>query len=81
MTSLPAANLGLRDRGLVKVGYVADIVAFEPESIADHATPQQPYRYATGVMHVLVNGAPVLRDGSHTGTQPGRFVRGPGARR
>lgn len=81
MTSLPAANLGLRGRGLLRVGHFADVVAFEHELIADHATPQQPHRYATGMAHVLVNGTPVLRDGCHTGAQPGRFVRGPGARR
>lgn len=81
MTSLPAANLGLRRRGVLRVGHFADVVAFEQESIADHATPQDPHRYAAGMRHVLINGTPVLLDGSHTGAQPGRFVRGPGAGR
>jgi N-acyl-D-amino-acid deacylase len=79
MTSLPAANLGLRRRGRLRVGHYADIVAFDLASMADHATPQDPHRYATGMVHVLVNGTLVLRDGSHTGARPGRFVRGPGS--
>lgn len=78
LTSLPAKNLKLRRRGLLKKGYFADIVVFDPQSIQDHATFAQPHQYATGVKHVLVNGVPVLRDGEHTGALPGRVVRGPG---
>ena len=78
LTSLPADNLGLRRRGRLQVGHFADIVVFDPLEIQDHATFEDPHRYATGVLHVLVNGTPVLRDGEHTGATPGRFVRGPG---
>ena len=78
LTSLPAANLGIRDRGSLKVGYHADLAIFDPATITDHATFETPQRYATGMRHVLVNGVPVLRNGEHTGAKPGRFVRGPG---
>ena len=78
LTSFPAANLGISDRGNLKAGYFADLVVFDPARIADHATFETPQRYATGMRHVLVNGVPVLRDGEHTGAKPGRVVRGPG---
>jgi N-acyl-D-amino-acid deacylase len=78
LTSLPAHNLRLDRRGMLKVGYFADVVVFDPKSIQDHATFADPHQYATGVRHVLVNGVPVLRDGQHTGATPGRVVRGPG---
>jgi N-acyl-D-amino-acid deacylase len=81
MTSLPADNLRLEDRGRLRVGGYADIAVFDPAAIADHATPSDPHRFATGMVHVIVNGEPVLLDGEHTGATPGRFVRGPGARR
>jgi N-acyl-D-amino-acid deacylase len=81
MTSLPADNLRLEDRGRLRVGGYADIAVFDPVEIADHATRQDPHRYATGMAHVIVNGEPVLLDGEHTGATPGRFVRGPGAPR
>jgi N-acyl-D-amino-acid deacylase len=80
MTSLPAANLGLTDRGRLAEGMRADIVAFDPARIRDNATYERPHQYATGVAHVVVNGEPVLRDGEHTGATPGRVVRGPGWR-
>lgn len=80
MTSLPADGLGLTGRGRLRVGCHADVVAFDAEAVADHATPTDPSRYATGMVHVVVNGTPVLLDGRHTGATPGRFVRGPGAR-
>jgi N-acyl-D-amino-acid deacylase len=80
MTSLPADNLRLVDRGRLRAGNFADIAVFDPTAIADHATPKDPHHYATGMVHVIVNGVPVLRDGEHTGPTPGRFVRGPGAR-
>jgi N-acyl-D-amino-acid deacylase len=78
MTSLPAANLSLRRRGRLAPGYFADVVVFDPAAVQDHATFEQPHQYATGVLHVFVNGARVLADGEHTGALPGRVVRGPG---
>ncbi len=78
LTSLPAKNLSIRDRGALKVGYFADIAVFDPASIQDHTTFAEPHRYSTGVQHVIVNGVPVLLDGEHTGALPGRFVKGPG---
>jgi N-acyl-D-amino-acid deacylase len=78
MTSLPAANIGIRERGRLAPGYFADIVVFDPATVQDHATFEKPQQYATGVRHVFVNGEQVLRDGDHTGATPGRVVRGPG---
>jgi N-acyl-D-amino-acid deacylase len=80
LTQLPATNLRIRDRGTLAPGYFADIVVFDPVTIADHATYDEPHRYATGMRHVFVNGEQVLRDGEHTGALPGRVVRGPGWR-
>jgi len=77
LTSLPAQNLRLQRRGLLEPGYAADVVVFDPARIQDHATYDDPHRYATGVDHVVVNGTVVLRDGDHTGALPGRVVRGP----
>ena len=76
MTGFPAANLKLDRRGLLRVGNFADVTVFDPLTIRDHATYEDPHRYATGVSHVLVNGTPVLRDGEHTGARPGRVVFG-----
>ena len=79
LTSLPAENLKLRRRGALRPGYFADVVVFDPTTtIADHATFEKPHQYATGMVHVFVNGVQVLRDGEHTGAKPGRVVRGPG---
>jgi N-acyl-D-amino-acid deacylase len=78
MTSLPATNLGLEKRGLLKDGYFADVVVFDPKTIADRATYEKPHQYAVGVKHVLVNGVPVLKDGEHTNAKPGRALWGPG---
>ena len=78
LTSLPATNLSLKDRGLLKAGYAADVVVFDPSTIRDHATFEKPHQLATGVRDVFVNGVQVLKDGEHTGAKPGRFVRGPG---
>jgi N-acyl-D-amino-acid deacylase len=78
LTSLPAANLKLRDRGQLKAGYFADVVLFDPAKIQDHATYDKPHQYATGVRHVFVNGVQVLKDGEPTGAAAGRVVRGPG---
>ncbi len=77
LTSFPADNLGLESRGRLREGHFADIVIFDPASIRDHATFSEPHQYASGVLHVLVNGVPVLFDGEHTGATPGRFVRKP----
>ena len=78
MTSLPASNLSLRRRGLVRPGYFADLVLFDPATIRDTATFEEPHQYAIGVRYVFVNGETVVRDGQHTGATPGRVVRGPG---
>jgi N-acyl-D-amino-acid deacylase len=78
MTSLPAENLRLEGRGRLREGAYADVVVFDPLEVRDHATPDDPHRYSTGVRHVLVNGTPVISEGEHTGARPGRFVRGPG---
>jgi N-acyl-D-amino-acid deacylase len=78
LAALPAHNLGIRDRGLLKPGYYADVVAFDPAAIQDNATFARPQVYATGMRDVFVNGVQVLKDGEHTGATPGRFVRGPG---
>jgi len=81
MTSLPATNLRIARRGRLAPGYHADVVVFNPGTIKDHATFEQPHQYATGVRDVFVNGVAVLRDGEHTGATPGRVVLGPGAKR
>jgi N-acyl-D-amino-acid deacylase len=78
MTSLPASNLQLQKRGKLQVGNFADVVIFNPATIQDHATYENPKQYATGVEHVFVNGVQVLQNGAHTGAKPGRVVRGPG---
>lgn len=78
MTSLPAYNIGIQSRGRLATDYFADIVVFDPATIEDHATFAEPHQYATGVVHVFVNGEQVLRDGEHTGAMPGQVVRGPG---
>lgn len=80
LTSLPADNLKLVRRGRLAPGAFADIVVFDPATIADRATFDQPHQYATGVLQVWVNGVQVLRDGEPTGATPGRVVRGPGYR-
>jgi len=81
LTSLPAGNLRLERRGSLREGFFADIVIFDPERIQDRATFEEPRQYATGVVHVFVNGVQVLKDGEHTGAKPGRVVRGPGWKR
>jgi N-acyl-D-amino-acid deacylase len=78
LTSQPATNLGIRQRGSLKPGYYADVVVFDPAQIQDHATFEKPKQLATGVDDVFINGVQVLKDGKHTGAKPGRFVRGPG---
>ncbi len=78
LSGFPAQNLKLRGRGLLRPGYFADVVVFDPAQVQDHATPQEPHRYATGMQQVFVNGVQVLRDGEHTGALPGQVLRGPG---
>jgi N-acyl-D-amino-acid deacylase len=78
LTSLPAANLRIARRGALVPGHFADVVVFDPATITDHATFEEPHRYATGVRDVFVNGVQVLAGGEHTGAKPGRVVRGPG---
>ncbi len=78
MTSLPATNLRIRNRGMIREGYFADVVVFDPKTIQDHATFERPHQYSSGMRHVFVNGVQVLKDGEHTGATPGRVVRGPG---
>jgi N-acyl-D-amino-acid deacylase len=80
LSALPAANLGLDRRGLLKEGMFADVVVFDPRTVGDRATFENPHQYSVGVTHVLVNGTAVLRDGEHTGALPGRALKGPGAR-
>ncbi len=79
LTHLPVTNLGISERGLLKPGYFADVVVFDPATIKDHATFEKPAQYATGVAHVWVNGVQVLKGGAPTGAAAGRFVKGPGA--
>ena len=78
LAALPSENLRLRDRGLLKSGYFADLVVFDPATIADHSTYDKPHQYSTGVRHVFVNGVQVLADGEPTGKPAGRVLRGPG---
>jgi N-acyl-D-amino-acid deacylase len=78
LSSLPAENLKIKNRGALKPGYFADIVIFDPKTIQDHATFDKPRQYATGVRDVFVNGVQVLKEGEHTEAKPGQVVRGPG---
>src|SRR5438876_6320119 len=78
LSGLPATNLGLDRRGFLKEGMYADVVVFDPATIADRATFEKPHQYAVGVKHVLVNGVQVIKDGEHTGAKPGRALWGPG---
>jgi N-acyl-D-amino-acid deacylase len=78
LSGLPAINLGLDHRGFLKEGMFADVVVFDPATIADRATYEKPHQYAVGMKHVFVNGVQVLKDGEHTGAKPGRALWGPG---
>jgi len=78
MTWAVAARLGLRQRGLLCQGCYADVVVFDPATIADRATFEDPHQLSVGVRDVWVNGVRVLADGAHTGATPGRIVAGPG---
>jgi len=78
MTSLPAGRMKLADRGLVKVGYLADLVAFDPETVIDRSTYAHPWAYSAGIPYVAVNGELVVDGGAITAARPGRILRGPG---
>jgi N-acyl-D-amino-acid deacylase len=78
MTSLPAQRLGLKDRGLLREGFWADIVVFDPNRVSDTATFASPKQYPGGINYVLVNGRAVIDQGNHTGERPGMALRGPG---
>ncbi len=78
LTALPASNLKIEKRGQLKTGFYADLAIFNPEKIQDHATFDDPHQLSSGMIHVLVNGEQVLKDGEHTGALPGRVVHGPG---
>lgn len=78
LTTLPATNLGIKDRGALKPGYYADVVVFDPATIGDRSTFEKPHQYSVGMRDVLVNGVAVLRNGEHSGATPGRAVRGAG---
>ncbi len=80
LTSQPAEVLRIQKRGRLTPGYFADIAIFDPARVEDHATFEAPHQYSTGMVHVLVNGVQVLKDGEHTGATPGRVVHGPGKR-
>jgi dihydroorotase/N-acyl-D-amino-acid deacylase len=81
MSGAVAARLGIFDRGLIRPGQLADVVIFDPETVADKATYLDPHHLSVGVRDVWVNGGRVLRDGAHTGEKPGRRVDGPGRTR
>jgi N-acyl-D-amino-acid deacylase len=78
LSGFPAANLGIKDRGVLKAGNYADVAIFDPATVGDTATYAKPQQYAVGMRHVFVNGVQVLKDGEHTGAKPGRVVKGPG---
>ena len=78
LTTLPAENLRIKQRGALKPEYFADVVVFDPAKIQDHSTYEKPLQYSTGMVHVFVNGKQVIKDGEHTGAKPGRAVYGPG---
>jgi N-acyl-D-amino-acid deacylase len=78
LSGLPATNLKIKERGFLKENYFADVVVFDPKSIRDFATFENPMQYATGIEQVWVNGTHVLENGTHTGAFGGRFVKGPG---
>ncbi|MBJ25913.1 MAG: aminoacylase [Flavobacteriaceae bacterium] len=81
LSGFPAENLGILNRGLLKKGYFADIVIFDPQKVQDHATFDEPLQYSSGVVHVFVNGEQVIKNGNHLGVFPGRFIKGSGAKK
>lgn len=78
LSGFPATNLGLINRGFLKKDYFADIVIFNPDTVADKATFDEPLQFAEGIEQVFVNGVQVISNGNHTGSFPGRFIKGPG---
>ena len=78
LTSNPAKTLKIKNRGVLKEGYYADVVIFDKNTIKDHSTFSKPHQFSTGVKHVIVNGMHVLKNGFHTGETPGKFIKGPG---
>jgi N-acyl-D-aspartate/D-glutamate deacylase len=78
MTSMNAEKVGIADRGLLKEGWKADITIFDPATVKDEATFENPHQYASGIPYVIVNGSVVIDQGEHTGAKPGRVIRGPG---
>ena len=75
MTSLNAAKLGIRDRGLLQPGFFADLAVFDPIRVIDRSTYTEPFQYSEGIEHVIINGQVVLEKGAHTGARPGRALR------
>ena len=78
MTSLPAQTFGFADRGLLRPGYAADVVIFDPATVQDRSTFEQPHQYSVGMKYVLVNGCPTIWEGRHTGQRAGQVLYGPG---
>jgi N-acyl-D-amino-acid deacylase len=78
LSKVAATSLRIKKRGELKVGHYADVLVFDPLKVQDHATFDKPRQYATGMVHVFVNGVQVLKEGEHTNAKPGRFVKGPG---
>jgi N-acyl-D-amino-acid deacylase len=74
MSGFPAQKLRWTDRGLVRKGYLADLVVLNPDTVADRATYEAPHQYPVGISHVIVNGKPVVRDGAHTQARPGMVL-------
>ena len=79
-TSAVATRLSIPDRGVLREGFFADIAVFDPNTLIDRSTFEQPHQLSEGVRYVLVNGTMIVRDGKHTGAKPGRRLLGPGAR-
>jgi N-acyl-D-aspartate/D-glutamate deacylase len=75
MTGLPTRKLGLTDRGLLRTGHAADLVVFDPDTVADSATFEAPHRYPVGIHYVVVNGQVVVQEGEHTGLLPGTVLK------
>ncbi len=80
MSSAVATRLSIPDRGVLRPGMYADVVVFDPATVADRSTFEDPHKLSVGMHHVFVNGVAVVKDGVHTGAKPGRAVRGPGYR-
>jgi N-acyl-D-aspartate/D-glutamate deacylase len=78
MTSATARRLSIPDRGVLLPGFFADVVVFDPTTIADNATYEKPHQLPSGIRYVIVNGVVVMKDGVHTGAKPGKALRGPG---